>query len=700
MLRPPALPTLFNATAESLLSDTRRHLAAAKAVQDAIVSSVTAETAIFANTLLPLVKEENQRLYDRQLIEFYAFVSIDEKVREASLKAAQLFSEFDSETAMRDDLYNLVVAVRDKNEELSTESRRLMEMLILDFEQNGLALSEEGRVRLRQVNRDLDLLKEEYIKGCEKDPDGIWFTRGELEGVSDDVLSELEHGSGVNEGKLLLKSAGIQYYDVMGSAKREETRRKVYVERGTRCKSNVHIMEKIIVLREEKARILGHSSFNELRMAKNMEKSPQKIKGFLEDLLHNIKNWRDVSIEGWRRQKKEDLEARGEPDDGKFYAWDRSFYFQKCLQQDEANNADIVSEYFALHETIKRMLLIFERVFGINFVEIIGNDRDILSQGAGGDALVWHEDVQLFAVWDDSDGSGKKDEFLGYLYMDMYPRPGKRSGFCDLPIRPVRKSLYGYAMDLCKLIGIQAFTDVEGYRKFTSTGLICNFNKPTKLKPSLLKHNQVVLLFHELGHGIHDLVAKTEYARFHGASTAGDFNEAPSQMLEEWCWCLSTLRFLSQHYSNLSVDYLQKWRIDQQTDNAEPPQALPNDIIERMCNNKKDRGLNRCLTLLDMSLFDLAINSVTSHKAAEDLDTTKLFHANSHKNLGIDIPEDLPAVQASEVIWFVVSGMYIYLMLVSSSVRVGRVLTDLYVPFIVHRSIQSTCSMLDLRQIQ
>jgi metallopeptidase MepB len=66
-------------------------------------------------------------------------------------------------------------------------------------------------------------------------------------------------------------------------------------------------------------------------------------------------------------------------------------------------------------------------------------------------------------------------------------------------------------------------------------------------------------LFHELGHGIHDLVAKTQYARFHSTMTVIDFGEAPSQMLENWCWTPKTLKSLSKHYSTLSPEYFKAW---------------------------------------------------------------------------------------------------------------------------------------------
>lgn len=36
--------------------------------------------------------------------------------------------------------------------------------------------------------------------------------------------------------------------------------------------------------------------------------------------------------------------------------------------------------------------------------------------------FVWHEDIQLYAVWDTSEES---HDFLGYAYFDLFPREGK-----------------------------------------------------------------------------------------------------------------------------------------------------------------------------------------------------------------------------------------------------------------------------------
>ena len=107
---------------------------------------------------------------------------------------------------------------------------------------------------------------------------------------------------------------------------------------------------------------------------------------------------------------------------------------------------------------------------------------------------------------------------------------------------------------------------------------VCNFSKPTPKKPSLLKHDEVVTLFHELGHGIHDLVARTTYARFHGTNVVRDFVEAPSQMLENWCWKPAQLKSLSSHY--------------------ETGDKIPDELIEKLT---KTKHVSICLSEISLN---------------------------------------------------------------------------------------------------
>ena len=78
--------------------------------------------------------------------------------------------------------------------------------------------------------------------------------------------------------------------------------------------------------------------------------------------------------------------------------------------------------------------------------------------------------------------------------------------------------------------------------------MVANLAKPTPTAPALMQHSDVVTFFHEMGHVFHGLLSKTTFARFHGTSVARDFVEAPSQMLENWCYEPKVLEVMSSHY--------------------------------------------------------------------------------------------------------------------------------------------------------
>ena len=69
------------------------------------------------------------------------------------------------------------------------------------------------------------------------------------------------------------------------------------------------------------------------------------------------------------------------------------------------------------------------------------------------------------------------------------------------------------------------------------TALICNLPGGTPGDPGLMTHDDVISLFHEFGHLIHELLGgRQKWEGISGARTQWDFVEAPSQMLEEWTW--------------------------------------------------------------------------------------------------------------------------------------------------------------------
>jgi metallopeptidase MepB len=148
-------------------------------------------------------------------------------------------------------------------------------------------------------------------------------------------------------------------------------------------------------------------------------------------------------------------------------------------------------------------------------------------------------------------------------------------------------------------------------------------------------------LFHELGHGIHDLVAKTRYARFHGTMTVIDFGEAPSQMLENWCWQPKTLKSLSKHYSYLSPEYFEAWK-EQAEGEPQPPEQIPDQKIEALLGARHlSFGALFHLRMLHLGIFDMMVHEPPNHEAIENMNMTVEWNKLRKELMQLDGPEVL-----------------------------------------------------------
>lgn len=165
------------------------------------------------------------------------------------------------------------------------------------------------------------------------------------------------------------------------------------------------------------------------------------------------------------------------------------------------------------------MLDIFASLLGLRF-------DPIPSEKLTGD-VIRHDTVRGFSVW-----NMKGDGIIVYVYLDLLWRENKYRGNQSVDIQ------CGYLRP-------------DGSRQYPSTILMCSFLTPTPTSCALLKHHQIVTRFHEMGHGIHDFLARTKYVHFHGYRLPSDFGEMPRIMLKNWCWMKDVLKGLSCHYTTL-----------------------------------------------------------------------------------------------------------------------------------------------------
>lgn len=316
------------------------------------------------------------------------------------------------------------------------------------------------------------------------------------------------------------------------------------------------------------------------KMAKNLD----TVKGFLDNLRPQLTPIARKELEYLKQLKSQDCQLHGIPNDGNYYMWDHKYYTRLLTETEYQVDELEVSQYLPLEAMVAKMLNIFETVMGLVFVELDNDAKAKLSPTGRAEDIVWHEDNIVFSVWnDESEG----DEFIGYLYMDLHPRQHKYTHVCNTNFQP-------------------GFTLKDGTRHYPSTALICNFSPSTPEKPSLLKHHEAVNLFHELGHGMHSLASKTRYSKFHGTAVAWDFVEAPSQMLENWCWSPSVLKSISQH-----------WQTKEQ---------MPDALIEKLVSTRRINVAIENLIQIHYSLFDMTCHATESRDEVMAIEPSSLFN--------------------------------------------------------------------------
>ncbi|KAJ1935482.1 metalloendopeptidase, partial [Linderina pennispora] len=235
-----------------------------------------------------------------------------------------------------------------------------------------------------------------------------------------------------------------------------------------------------------------------------MAKTPARVAEFEAGLLSRLSTAGDKEIEDIAELKRQDS-----PDSPKVLAWDVPYYLNKLKETRYNVDENKVRQYLPTAHTIRQVLNFYEKLLHVRVQKA--------------DISVWHPSVDAYEVTDDEYG------FLGHIYIDAYPRPDKENHPCTIPMR-------------------SGFVNADGTRHFPAAILITNLSKGSDSQPSLMSHEDLRIVLHELGHVFHVICLRSKYDMFWLMSIEFDFLEAPSQMLENWVWQPEILKRFSRHY--------------------------------------------------------------------------------------------------------------------------------------------------------
>ena len=400
---------------------------------------------------------------------------------------------------------------------LSAARKKIIENELRDFRLGGAELPEDKKARYLQIQERLSELSSRFsdnLLDATNDYTLPIENKNELSGLPEDVLlaaqeaAQEKNGSADKKGWLFTLKAP-SYMPVMQYADNRNLRETIYRAYATRASEfgksewdNTKLMDEIVKLRGEEARLLGFANFGELSLATKMAESPQQVVEFMRELA---KRARPFAEKDWGELQEFACAELGIQE---LQSWDVSYASEKLREQRYAFSEQAVKEYFPEDAVLPGMFKLVEALYGLHIKQA--------------EAPVWHEDVRFFDI---RDGQGK---LIGQFYLDMYARNSKRGGaWMDDVITRRRKAS-----------GIQ--TPVAYMN--------CNFSAPVGGKPAFFTHDEVITLFHEFGHGLHHLLTEVEDLAVSGINgVEWDAVELPSQFMENFCWEWEVVRGMTRH---------------------------------------------------------------------------------------------------------------------------------------------------------
>lgn len=527
------------------------------AAVDAIVAVPTGQRT-FANTLLALEMATDLVGEASGQYAFMAYVSADDELRDTAREWDEKLDKYMVALSFREDLYGAIreYAETPEAQSLVGEERRLLDFELRDYRRTGFELRPEERGRVRELMDQLVELGVQFRKSIDEWDDGVVVGREDLAGLPDSFVEGLKK---VDEGGVTRYRVSLDYPEIqpfMANAASSELRRELF-EKDQRKggPDNVRVLEQAIAARTEIAHLLGYDSWAAYAVEVRMAKRRENVDAFLADLRDKValKAAADMAL-------MRDL-ARAQGGSGEVNIWDWRFYHNELLKTRYAVDDFEVAKYFPLDACLDGLFSVTQRMLGVRYEPASNAPR-------------WHADVQAFDIFDE----GGTSPFARF-YMDLFPRPNK----------------YGHAAAFTLRRGR---TLADGTYQRPVSSIVANFTKPTDSQPSLLRHSEVIVLFHEFGHILHQTVTRARRARFSGTATERDFVEAPSQMLEHWCWEPEVLGGFSRHY--------------------ETGEPLPESLLDSMIAAKNLNSGVMTLRQLFFATLDFAY-----HSPGFDGDTTK-----------------------------------------------------------------------------
>lgn len=465
------------------------------------IEFITAQPEVtFENTLVAL--EKSGQLLSQMMMVFYNKSSADtnEEIQKLEAEILPRFSAHMDSIQLNPELFKRLLKIEkdldDSKLTLDEESAWLVRKYLQDFREAGAELSETSRGRVAEINERIAGLQAEFDKRLLADSNDLALNlpdASRLQGLSD---TEIESARQAAETRgqsgytiPLLNYSGHPLLEKLVDRQLRQELLERTLSRGGRGNANdtSDLIQEMLSLRAEKAKLFGFSSFAEYTTHTQTAKNPERIHQMLRRIAPIARA--NAGKEALERQAFMQRETQGE-----LKAWDWPRYTEQIRAEKHSVDTSVLKPYFELRKVLEDgVFFAANRLYGISF-----NERT--------DIVGYHPDNWIYEV-NYEDGSP-----CGLYIFDPYARPSKVGG-----------AWMNNLVDQSHLLG-----------KLPVVVNNMNIPKPAPGSPALMTFDEVSTLFHEFGHTLHGILSNVTYPRFSGTNVERDFVEFPSQVNEMW----------------------------------------------------------------------------------------------------------------------------------------------------------------------
>jgi len=539
----------------------------------------------------------------------------NDEIQKIAQEVSPLLTEFSTKISQNEKLFEKIKKVFDEKEKynLNEEQQMLLNETYKGFVRSGALLNDAEKEKFKNISIELSKKSLQFGQNVLAETNNYFkhiTDEKMLAGIPEPILAQYrEEAKERNLDGFVVTLQYPSFLPLMTYAENRDLRKELALANGKKGFQknefdNQDLIKDLIELKQEKAKLLGYENYADFVLEERMAKSPTQVRSFLNELLEKARPFAVKEIEELKKLAKADgIEE--------MQSYDHTFYAEKLRKQKFDIDDEELKPYLQLEKVQDAVFSLAKKLFGLEFKETTEIQK-------------YHPEVKTYEIYENQESRAKNQDenpaiahqqsadnkqltnFKALLYIDYFPRKGKRAGAWMTSFKN------------------QFIKDGENHRPHIS--VVCNFSKPSSDTPSLLTFQEVTTLFHEFGHALHGVLANTTYPNLSGTSVKWDFVELPSQFLENYCYEPEFLQTFAKHY--------------------ETGEILPADKIQKISESKNFMEGYQTLRQIGFGILDMAY-----HSSAAKIGDVKTFEVEETKatNLYPSNPETVMSTSFSHI---------------------------------------------------